>query len=76
METELIVERFERRLSDEISALRVDMAKEFAALRLNMAKEFAAFRRWFLKWMFLFSILQVAACSAIVAFLLRTMGNR
>jgi hypothetical protein len=37
-------ERFERRLSEEIGALRVDMAKEFAAVRVDMAKEFGAVR--------------------------------
>ncbi len=37
-------ERFERRLAEEIGALRIDMAKEFAALRVDMAKEFAAVR--------------------------------
>ncbi len=37
-------ERFERRLVEEIGALRIDMAKEFAAVRVDMAKEFAAVR--------------------------------
>jgi hypothetical protein len=37
-------ERFERRLTEEIGALRVDMAKEFAAVRVDMAKEFGAVR--------------------------------
>src|SRR6185312_6152066 len=37
-------ERFERRLAEEIGALRIDMAKEFAAVRVDMAKEFAAVR--------------------------------
>lgn len=41
---EITGERFERRLSEEIGALRVDMAKEFAAVRVDMAKEFGAVR--------------------------------
>lgn len=81
-------ERFERRLSDQIGAFRVDMAKEFAALRVAMAnervettKEFgavrvelAATRVSLLKWCFLFWIGQFAAVSAMMAFLLRTLG--
>jgi hypothetical protein len=58
-------ERFERRLSEEIGALRVDMAKEFASLRVEI-----------LKWSFLFWIGQFAAFSAMMTFLLRTVGAR
>jgi hypothetical protein len=72
MERELIFERFERTLGAEISAFRADMAKEFATLRV----ELATMRSDILKWMFLFSILQVGACSAMTAFLLRTIGTR
>ena len=38
----LVAERFDRRLGEEIGALRLDMAKEFAAVRVDTAKEFAA----------------------------------
>jgi len=37
-------ERFERRLAQEVGALRTDIAGEFAAVRTDMAKEFAALR--------------------------------
>ena len=37
-------ERFDRRLSEEIGALRLDMAKDFAVMRVECAKEFAAVR--------------------------------
>jgi hypothetical protein len=40
----LAAERFDRRLGEEIGALRLDMAKEFAAVRVEMAKEFGAVR--------------------------------
>ena len=40
----LVAERFDRRLGEEIGALRLDMAKEFAAVRVDTAKEFAAVR--------------------------------
>jgi hypothetical protein len=65
-------ERFERRLSQEIGALRVDMAKEFASVRVEMATMQANL----LKWSFLFWIGQFAAASAMTAFLLRTVGTR
>jgi hypothetical protein len=80
-------ERFERRLGEEIGALRVDMAKEFAAVRVETAREFAtirvelrselaATRVSLLKWSFLFWIGQFAAVSGMMAFLLRTIGQR
>ncbi|HKY20880.1 MAG TPA: hypothetical protein VJM31_06645 [Vicinamibacterales bacterium] len=79
-------ERFERRLGEEIGALRVDMAKEFAAVRVETAREFAAIRVELradlatmrvslLKWSFLFWIGQFAAISGMMAFLLRTIGR-
>ena len=83
----LASERFERRLSEELAALRVEMAKEFAAVRGEMAREFAAVRvemaRGFaatradlLKWSFVFWVGQFAAVSSMMAFLLRTLGSR
>jgi hypothetical protein len=130
-------ERFERRLGEEIGALRIDMAKEFADVRVELATfrsdvkgefatirsdfkaelttfrsevkaEFATIRSDFkaelvtvrsdfkaelvtvrsdvkaelaltrtevLKWSFLFWIGQVAAVGAVMAFLLRTIGQ-
>ena len=65
-------ERFEQRLAQEIGSLRIDMAKEFAALRVEMANASASI----LKWSFLFWIGQFAAVSAMMAFLLRTIGPR
>ena len=40
----LVAERFDRRLGEEIGALRLDMAKEFGAVRVDTAKEVAAVR--------------------------------
>ncbi|RPI49747.1 MAG: hypothetical protein EHM55_23035 [Acidobacteria bacterium] len=65
-------ERFEKRLAEEIGALRVDMAKEFATVRVDMAD----LRLEILKWSFVFWIGQFAAVSAMMAFLLRTIGPR
>ncbi len=69
-------ERFEARLAQEFGALRVDMAKEFASVRVDMAKEFAETRASLMKWSFLFWIGQFAAVSAMMTFLLRTIGAR
>jgi hypothetical protein len=60
-------ERFERRLSEEISKLRVAMTEGFAGLR----QEMAVGRLDMLKWAFAFWIGQVAAMSAIIALLTR-----
>ena len=42
---EVVTDRFERRLSEEISALRVEMANGFAAVRQEMANGAAALRQ-------------------------------
>jgi hypothetical protein len=75
-------ERFERRLADEVGALRIDMAKEFADVKVALActradvkAELALSRAEVLKWSFLFWIGQVAAVGAVLAFLLRTIGQ-
>jgi hypothetical protein len=60
-------ERFERRLVEEASKLRVEMA----ALGSGLRQEFAKDRFELLKWMFLFWVSQLAAMSAIMSFLLR-----
>jgi hypothetical protein len=65
-------ERFERRLAEEIGALRVDMAKEFGALRVEMITNGSSM----VKWLFLLSIGQVVAVSAMMAFLLKTVGRQ
>ena len=79
-------ERFKRRLTEEIAALRIDMAKEFCALRVEMASEFANVRRELavglaqtqgslLKWSFLLWVGQLAAMGAMMAFLLRAIAS-
>ncbi len=73
-------ERFERRLVEEISSLRVEMVKEFAAVRNECATQFgglraemAALRSEVLKWSFVFWIGQLAAMAGMMAFLLRSL---
>jgi hypothetical protein len=67
---EIASERFERRLSQEIAAVRVDMAREFAAVRADVARESAETRVTLLKWSFLFWIGQFAANVSIATYLL------
>ena len=41
----IVTDRFERRLTETTSQLRVDMAQEFAAVRVEMAHGFSAVRQ-------------------------------
>ena len=63
----IAAERFERRLTQEVSALRVEMHDGFAALRKEMSNQ----RAELLKWSFAFWIGQLAAMSGLLAFMLR-----
>jgi len=63
-------------MATESAAVRVEMAKEFAAVRTELTVGLAETRADLLKWSFLFWIGQFAAVSAMMAFLLRTIGPR
>jgi hypothetical protein len=65
------VERFDRRLTTEMSSLRVDMTREIAALRQDFTKELSSVRVELLEWSFLFWVGQVAAIAGLLAFMLR-----
>jgi hypothetical protein len=76
------VDRFEYRLTTEISALRLDVARELSSLRQDVTRELAAVRQDFtrdlsgvrvelFKWSFLFWVGQVAAMAGLLAFMLR-----
>lgn len=60
-------ERFERRLVQEVSGLRVQIAQVEATLRADMA----AGRVEFIKWSFLFWVGQVLALTGILTVMLR-----
>jgi hypothetical protein len=60
-------ERFERRLTEEVSLLRVAITDGFSGIRREMSTD----RVEMLKWAFAFWIGQVAAIGAIVALLTR-----
>lgn len=68
---QLTSERFERRLTEEISGLRLEMNQGFAAIRQEMAVTHVA---W-LRWSFLFWIGQVAAIAGLLGFMLPAAGS-
>ena len=68
---QLTSERFERRLTEEISGLRLEMHQGFSAIRQEMAMSHVA---W-LRWSFLFWIGQVAALAGLLAFMLPSSGR-
>jgi hypothetical protein len=65
----LAEERFERRLAQEMSGLRVEMANGMCGIR----REMSTLRVELLKWSFLFWIGQVAAMAGLLAMALRLM---
>lgn len=66
-----VIDRFERRLSVEIGAVRVDVSRELATLRFDVARDLSALRVELLKWSFFFWIGQVATIAGLLAFMLQ-----
>jgi len=64
-------DRFERRLSEEISALRVELREGLHDGLLSVRQELATTRVEMLKWSFLFWLGQVAAMAGLLGFMLR-----
>ena len=67
-------DRFERRLTEEISALRVDLGRELQAGLAGVRQELATTRVELLKWSFLFWLGQVGAMAGLLAFMLHRTG--
>jgi len=67
----IATDRFERRLTEEMSALRLEMHQGFAALR----QENATTRVELLKWSFLFWAGQLAAIAGLLAYMLPAAGR-
>ena len=74
----IVGDRFERRLTEETSKLRIEMTQGFAGLRHEMAAGFAAVhqemagqRFELLKWAFLFWVGQFFAVAGLIAVLIR-----
>jgi hypothetical protein len=59
-----VADRFERRLTEEISGLRVAITRELHDTRVDI-----------IKWSFLFWVGQLAALAAIVAVIVRAVGR-
>jgi hypothetical protein len=64
------VDRFERRLTTEISDVRVDVSRELSALRIDVSRDVSALRVELLKWSFLFWVGQVATMAGLLAIML------
>lgn len=64
-------DRFERRLAEQISGLRIELHDGLAAVR----QELATVRFDLLKWSFLFWVGQVAAMAGLLAYMLRASGR-
>jgi hypothetical protein len=64
-------ERFERRLTHEVSALRVDLSRELHEGLSGVRHEMATGRADLFKWSFLFWFGQVVAVASLLAFMLR-----
>ena len=64
-------DRFERRLSEEISGLRVELKEALHDGLTSLRAEIATTRVEFLKWSFAFWVGQVAAMAGLLAFMLR-----
>jgi hypothetical protein len=72
---QIATERFERRLTEEISFLRLELHDSLAALRHEFSRELAITRVQWLKWSFLFWIGQVAVVIGALAYLLPRAGS-
>jgi len=68
-------ERFERRLTQEIAALRVELMRELHAGLAAVRQEIASVRVELIRWSFVFWIGQIAAMIGVLAFMLRNLGR-
>jgi ABC-type uncharacterized transport system ATPase component len=68
-------ERFERRLTQEISLLRQDFHQSLNEGLAGIRTELARVRVEMLRWSFVFWIGQVAAVAALLALMLRASGR-
>ena len=68
-------ERFERRLTHEISLLRQDFHQSLNDGLAGIRTELATVRVEMLRWSFVFWIGQVAAVAALLALMLRASGR-
>ena len=67
----MTADRFERRLTEQVSLLRQDLHQSINDVRSDLANA----RVEMLRWSFVFWIGQVAAVAALLAFMLRATGR-
>jgi hypothetical protein len=67
----MAADRFDRRLTEEISALRIEVRDLLHGGLSSVRQEVATTRVEMLKWSFVFWIGQVAAMAGLLAFMLR-----
>lgn len=67
----IAAERFERRLTQEVSALRVELIRVLHEGLSGVRQELAIVRVDLFKWTFVFWVGQVAAMVGVLAFMLR-----
>lgn len=68
-------DRFERRLTEEISKLRIDFGRELHEGLAGVRQELATVRVEYLRWSFLFWAGQLAAIAALLGFMFRAMAR-
>jgi hypothetical protein len=67
----LATDRFERRLTEEMATLRLDLRQELHDSLTAVRQELSTSRVEFIRWSFLFWVGQVAAMTALMALMLR-----
>jgi len=67
--------RFDRRLTQEISTLRVDFTRELHQGLAAIREEIAAVRVELIRWSFAFWVGQIAVMIGVLAFMLRDIGR-
>lgn len=67
----IAAERFERRLAQEVSGVRVELMREMHAGFTAIRQEMSDLRADLLKWSLLFWVGQFAAFTAVLSYMLR-----
>jgi hypothetical protein len=67
----LATDRFERRLTEEMATLRLDLRQELHDSLTAVRQELSTSRVELIRWSFLFWVGQVAAMTALMALMLR-----
>ena len=67
--------RFERRLAQEIAALRVDFTRELHQGHAAVRQEIATVRVELIRWSFAFWVGQIAVMIGVLAFMLRDVSR-